>query len=770
MIGSFKMKQLERFLLKNEMSQSDYLALHSPAVEWLMKHLAQDATQEIFETILGHYQQFSDNSMVLKHLCECFDGKFYIQKPLEMLHLIRVSSSSSNFSKCHLYSVLALQLALTLSDIASDKIPPKDQWILFLNEAWTLVTLQENILQYMECAAAYMKLIIVKFSYREALILLKDVVSHLNSLTEEQLTPKVYGFLGALIENVVTCGAQKHLSFLTRVIPSSEFLMLMGMFKREASVSVAKKILRAFINPLATTEKHGNRDRTQKIRLRVCGPGATVTHTLFVICCRVHDALDTLSTICERQEAAKDICSFIYLLGNHPEEDIEEEEALLMFYIDCRSAFYKLESVKVTLSMQVLALAMRVAQRCSLIAKSELTVDQALAVQTERLNLIKSCLAYAHITIPSLTDVCQKLQLMILSAKVALVNNCLPQLDAFIKNTIIFISEIDPSNIIAATTSTFGGSTTFGTNTGESNWDFQSQLENSQKDYRGGVSDSSSLVGGGGGGGIVDFYEEYFNQIPEFAIVWFVCELVSIMVYTPSCMENDPFYFINGLRKAVVTEEMTFKWKIKENKLIVLRAFIQLCALWGQDKIPKKNGFLQVESNDILYGGDENFQVEVNQVFSETIELILQEIENLSSSSSALSLNDDEMDTFGLQMELMLDFINQIVPCLSLAQHEEENNKENNTTTGNVPSSISLGIFLLQKCAIFVNQKAFAYTQAFKNSTNNHRHTRQQEQFYTSRQEYLASTKSFLQMFAKEKAIQIVNADSVSTLATLFGE
>lgn len=60
--------------------------------------------------------------------------------------------------------------------------------------------------------------------HREALILLKDVVRHLNSATPDELTPKTYNLMGALIENVVY-GAQDRYEFFTKLIPSGEFLV-----------------------------------------------------------------------------------------------------------------------------------------------------------------------------------------------------------------------------------------------------------------------------------------------------------------------------------------------------------------------------------------------------------------------------------------------------------------------------------------------------------------------------------------------------------------
>lgn len=157
----FRQSKFEHWLLTHKMEYEEYLALHSPAVEWLVKCAAPGATQDTFDTLLAHYQEYSDSSMVLKHLCECFGAQFYASTPTEILDLIRTASPSL-VSKCHLYSLVAVQLS-NVPAVAENEPGGKLQ---FLNGSWSSITSQDDITQYMECAAAYMKLIVAHFSVR----------------------------------------------------------------------------------------------------------------------------------------------------------------------------------------------------------------------------------------------------------------------------------------------------------------------------------------------------------------------------------------------------------------------------------------------------------------------------------------------------------------------------------------------------------------------------------------------------------------------------
>ncbi|ETL89216.1 hypothetical protein L917_11814 [Phytophthora nicotianae] len=683
----FRQNKLERWLFSHKMEYEDYLALHSPAVEWLVKCAAPGATQDTFDTLLAHYQEYSFSSMVLKHLCECFGAKFYASTPTEMLELIRTASPSL-VSKCHLYSLVAVQLS-NVSSIADNEPGGKLQ---FLNDSWSSITSQEDITQYMECAAAYMKLIVAHFSHREALILLKDVVRHLNAATPEELTAKTYNLLGALIENVVF-GAKQHYDFFSKLIPSTSFLVsiwltlfyliltinslfkriqaLMGMFKRESSVDVAKKVLRAFVGGRLKKSS----DRSGTLRLHVLGPEAAVAHTLLVVCCRVHDALDSLSTASERAEANRDISAFITRLGYINETtgsdraQDEEQEALLMLYTDCRRAFYKLEPIKMLLSSMVLRLAMHVHKRIGASVGSKKRTHA-------RRNFIQSCLAFAHITIPSIEAPLEKLQLMVAAANVALVTNCIPQMDALVKAAIVLLADLDPNTIRV-----FEG---------------DSILH---------ASNSFGAVGLFGAVGV--------NRMSNGngQILQIIAQLMNVLVYAPSLNDEDAFYFVSALRKAVL-ERM--KWtpisrlETGVARVRVLLMLVQLYALWGQRSLPGRlDG---VDSNDVLYGGDGPFTHEVQTRFSSTVEEVAREIEALGELNDGNDRAENTQRVVAAQIELMLDFVNLVVPVLEYDGSfpiEEAASRQ-----GRRHKKLRSGVALVRKCMAYSHEKAQSLKQA----------------------------------------------------------
>lgn len=143
-------------------TEEKLLELHSPAIKWLFRYAASvPPDQSIFFELLAHYKETCGNSMVLKHLIDAFGVTAYDDKTCrEICQLIR-TSSPSNFSKSHLYAVLAHKLAKKESDSIDRR-----SLLYFLNTSWKTVSEVSELDDYMECGAAYMQLIVTHFSVR----------------------------------------------------------------------------------------------------------------------------------------------------------------------------------------------------------------------------------------------------------------------------------------------------------------------------------------------------------------------------------------------------------------------------------------------------------------------------------------------------------------------------------------------------------------------------------------------------------------------------
>lgn len=98
--------------------------------------------------------------------------------------------------------------------------------------------------------------------------------------------------------------------------------------------------------------------------------------------------------------------------------------------VDCRASFSNLDAVNERLVLAT----------CALIAKAHRIVRGQHTRKTAA--FVKACLAYCHITVPSIDDPFRRLHLFLLCAQVALVNQCLPQADTCLKQAVAMVPDI----------------------------------------------------------------------------------------------------------------------------------------------------------------------------------------------------------------------------------------------------------------------------------------------------------------------------------------
>ncbi len=102
-------------------------------------------------------------------------------------------------------------------------------------------------------------------------------------------------------------------------------------------------------------------------------------------------------------------------------KDLEQHLGVM---VDCRASFANLDAVKDRLVLAVLRLC---AKTLSLVCGRH---------NKKTVAFVKGCLAYCHITVPSIDDPHARLLLFKLCGEVALVHGCIPHADTFYKAVI----------------------------------------------------------------------------------------------------------------------------------------------------------------------------------------------------------------------------------------------------------------------------------------------------------------------------------------------
>lgn len=126
-------------------------------------------------------------------------------------------------------------------------------------------------------------------------------------------------------------------------------------------------------------------------------------NTMFYICRILHDSIDNLSSDGEKRHISSLLSIFIHKIDF--DRDLEQQ---LMIYTECRALFYNLDSIQDLLIQCVCNLAMKVVK----LTRGKRTKKTA--------SFVKSCLAYCHITVPSISNTFRKLELLLSCTEVSL--------------------------------------------------------------------------------------------------------------------------------------------------------------------------------------------------------------------------------------------------------------------------------------------------------------------------------------------------------------
>lgn len=501
-----------------------YIDLYSPALEWMLQCVGLKSSAELFFALLQQWRDYCNNSAVLVHLLGSFAPAFVSNHALHMTNLIKECDENAHVKKSKLY--------LTLGKALVSHAPPKDQRLPILNDIWKVVSKIVDPEEYIEIAEVFVQYLLQNFSDREVNIFLKDVIKHVR---ESQAYKRLQSQLASIVSKIIV-----HNNDLDKTLAMDNFLPILDLLDKQAKVPAGKVILGHFAKTKGSTSD------------------PVIIHTLFDVAKSLHDSVDSMSFDDERRQISHLIVKFVRKVDFG-----RDLEAQLNMFVDFRHAFTNLDAVTREMVMRVALLA----TKAHSFMKGKHTKKTAA--------FVKACLAYCHITIPSLDDIIAKLYLMLQCGQVALVNGMIVQSEGFLKSAISLIPDVP--HIV--------------------------EVNNTRKST-------------------------------EEDLVSFLRNFASFLLLFPGHPKNGPFYLIQGLLNAI---QQYAPWKsVTPHKTQVFIGMLQLFCTYAQRTFPYH--IAGVESNDMLYGGgDAEYIAAVKNFIDQLIGEVARQIQEIGEKKDILS-------------------------------------------------------------------------------------------------------------------------------------
>eukprot|EP00698_Gefionella_okellyi_P012762 TRINITY_DN3458_c0_g1_i1.p1 TRINITY_DN3458_c0_g1~~TRINITY_DN3458_c0_g1_i1.p1 ORF type:complete len:957 (+),score=233.47 TRINITY_DN3458_c0_g1_i1:41-2872(+) len=502
---------LTEYLQRYNLTREQYMDLYSPAVAWMFDCYARKLDADMFGKLLQQYKRFCNRSFVLQQIIASTSPALVSQYASELAVLARDADEAS-LPRDRVYMALGARLV---------EQAPNGRPLDVLNEVWKVVTKFTQPVPYMNVAQIWIEYPLKHLSMREVNVMMRDILAHVSQdHNYEQVQPQ----LQAVVQRILLKEGA-----LEKALAMESFVGVVDLFQKEAKTSICLALMESFASGAITSDP-------------------VLVNAVFHTARSLHDSINSTSLQDERRQITNLIKSFIQKVDYGA--DFEQQ---LNFYVECRQSFANLDAIKNLLVRQSCSLAMRTLHR----------VNHNHNKRT--LAFTKACLAYAHITIPSMTDVFGRLYLFLLAGEVALHNQLLSQADAFFKAAITLLPEVP------------------------------AMLE-----------------------------EESQMRFTSETLSAFVASFLSLLVVVPGHPENGPLYLIHGL----LTVIRQYPWeKGSDGKARALLNALSVLAALAQDKLPYH--IPKIDSNDVLYGAEPEYTKELTTLMNTLADELMTELKAL---------------------------------------------------------------------------------------------------------------------------------------------
>ncbi|CAG9783747.1 unnamed protein product [Diatraea saccharalis] len=377
-----------------------YLNLYVPAVDWLLFGTlnSNKCKLTLLEELLQQCEKMENFELLLFCLVHAFDSESVIKKAPKILELVQKSAD-----KMVMIGDILTSLGEHLCNAENNRqLAPE----ALIQTWWKIASSMKSTFHFLQVLEPWIQFACTHLSTQHVNIILRGTIRYIIKCGKP--ADEFSGNFQFVIKRML------------KSIPDVEELFLMDAFMplvelvqtSSARTMMAKTVLSIFFSRF----------------ISVTIEDLIIISSLMRLCCILHDSINAVTVEDESKACAELINKFIQAVNY--EDDLEQQ---LNFYVECRSAFIKLDAVLVVLVYAVNRLAARTGSRGA--GVSGVGGGGARWLQ-------RACAAYCFVTVPSLHCALTRAHLYLLSGQVALLNNCIGQAEANFKALVGLIPDI----------------------------------------------------------------------------------------------------------------------------------------------------------------------------------------------------------------------------------------------------------------------------------------------------------------------------------------
>jgi hypothetical protein len=510
--------QVQNALGLQGLEMSQYIHLFWPAVEWILQCIAYKASEATLDDVLAKIKENVVSAPVLNAVMNSFKPEYIAQKAIMFSDMVR---------DCEETGLPMYKLYVSLGNCVVAADPPQKERLQLLNSVWKTVSKLTEPVEYIQCTQVWMEYVAKHFTKREVNTLLDDIIKH---MTPGRAFENHYPELVSIINRILAHMTDFHVLF-----SMDKFLPFMDLLQKDSvKVEVCQNVVKSFII-------HQGEETSDPV----------VINANMYLCKVMHDHLNALSLDDERRQIGNLVIGFLMKISFGG--DFEQQ---LGFFVEARASFSNVDSILVFLIQSVNRLAMETRRR----VKGSHTRKTAA--------FVRACAAYCYITIPSVDNILLKLNLYLLSGRVAISNGALSQGDAFFKAAINSLKDVPQ---------------------------FMEIDRKRQSTER--------------------FMVEYFNSF------------LSTLLIVPDNPDQQALYLLrgllNGLNEYQWSTSTDCKMRVYINAMCLLTAACQERYLYNLEK---------VDCNDSLYAGDPKLVSEVAKLVHTLLDQVMEHMKALNTT------------------------------------------------------------------------------------------------------------------------------------------